>query len=179
MEEQLVRRAQRGDRSAMEALAESHRRAVRAHALRMLRDPEDANDATQESFVKAFRAIGSFDPERPFLPWLMRICSNCCVDLIRDRRRSLESIDKHEHALFDESADVEFGVESRQDSETVQQAITRLPDRYREIIVMRHYRHMEVMEIAEALKKPEGTVKSWLFRARALLKKDLQVAFAA
>jgi RNA polymerase sigma-70 factor (ECF subfamily) len=53
------------------------------------------------------------------------------------------------------------------------EAISRLPEKYREIIVMRHFRHMDVMEIAVALDKPEGTIKSWLFRARALLKKDL------
>lgn len=159
----------------MEILVETYRPAVRAQALRMLRDAEDANDATQDTFVKAFRALGSFDADRPFLPWLMRICSNCCVDMIRDRRHSADTIEKHEHALFDASADVESGVESRQDSEVVKDAITRLPDRYREIIVMRHYRHMDVNEIADALNKPEGTVKSWLFRARALLKKDLTV----
>lgn len=160
----------------MELLVENYRPAVRAHALRMLRDAEDANDATQETFVKAFKALASFDSSRPFLPWLMRICSNCCVDQIRDRRRTAEPIEKHEYSLCDETVDVEGGVEDRQDSETVQSAITRLPDRYREIIVMRHYRHMDVNEIASALNKPEGTVKSWLFRARALLRKDLQVA---
>lgn len=159
----------------MELLVEAYRPAVKAHAMRMLRDMEDANDATQDTFVKAFRAIGSFDADRPFVPWLMRICSNCCVDMIRERRHTTDTIEKHEHALFDQSADVESGVESRQDSEVVQSAITRLPDRYREIIVMRHYRHMDVNEIADALNKPEGTVKSWLFRARALLKKDLTV----
>ena len=88
----------------------------------------------------------------------------------------MDAIEKHEHALFDETSNVETGVESRQESEVVQGAITRLPDRYREIIVMRHYRHMDVNEIAHELNKPEGTVKSWLFRARALLKKDLTLA---
>ena len=159
----------------MELLAESYRPAIRAHALRMLRNAEDASDATQDTFVKAFRAMKTFDASRPFLPWLMRICSNCCVDMIRDRRRDPEAIEKHEHALFDETSNVEAGVEARQESEVVQNAITRLPDRYREIIVMRHYRHMDVNEIACVLNKPEGTVKSWLFRARALLKKDLTI----
>lgn len=178
-EEHLVARAQLGERAAMELLVESYRPSIRAHALRMLRDIEDANDATQDTFVKAFRALKTFDPSRPFLPWLMRICSNCCVDMIRDRKRDPEAIEKHEHALFDQTADVETGVETRQESEVVQDAITRLPDRYREIIVMRHYRHMDVNEIAFALNKPEGTVKSWLFRARALLKKDLTMLIGA
>jgi RNA polymerase sigma-70 factor (ECF subfamily) len=142
----------------------------------MLRDPEDAEDAVQDTFVKAFRAIGTFESGRPLLPWLMRICSNCCVDIIRGRRNGQECIDKHEHAIFDVDADVEVGVESRLRVEKVREAVSRLPERYRRIIEMRHYSHMDVNEIAQALNTPEGTIKSWLFRARALLKKDLQVA---
>ena len=142
----------------------------------MLRDSEDAEDAVQDTFVKAFRAIGTFESGRPLLPWLMRICSNCCVDIIRGRRNGQESIDKHEHAIFDVDADVEVGVESRLRVEKVREAVSRLPERYRRIIEMRHYSHMDVNEIAQALNTPEGTIKSWLFRARALMKKELQVA---
>lgn len=160
----------------MEILVDTYRAAVRSQALRMLRDPEDANDAAQETFVKAFRAIHSFEAARPLLPWLLRICSNCCVDIIRDRRHGVENIDRHEHMLSDNGPAVDDGVETRLNVERVRAAVGRLPDRYREIIMMRHYRHMDVCEIATALNKPEGTVKSWLFRARALLKKDLQVA---
>ncbi len=173
LEESVIRRAQIGERDAMDEIMEICRGTVRNHALRMLRDSDDANDATQETFVKAFRGLKSFDADRPFIPWILRICTNCCVDMIRHRKFHAEAIEKHEYALYDESLDIETGVENRENSEYVQGAITRLPDRYREIIVMRHYRHMDVNEIANALNKPEGTVKSWLFRARALLKKDL------
>ncbi|MEX2244025.1 MAG: sigma-70 family RNA polymerase sigma factor [Fimbriimonadaceae bacterium] len=168
--------AQAGDTVAMELVADRYRSQVRGHALRMLRDQEDAEDAVQETFVKAFRAIGTFEHGRPLLPWLMRICSNCCVDIIRGRRQGQECLDKHEHAIFDVRSDVASGVESRLRVESVREAVSRLPERYRRIIEMRHYGHMDVNEIAKALKVPEGTIKSWLFRARALLRKDLQVA---
>jgi RNA polymerase sigma-70 factor (ECF subfamily) len=160
----------------MELVADRYRNQIRGHALRMLRDQEDAEDAVQDTFVKAYRAIKTFEPGRPLLPWLMRICSNCCVDIIRGRKQGQECLDKHEHAIFDDRADVEGGVESRLRVEYVREAVSRLPERYRRIIEMRHYRHMDVNEIARALNIPEGTIKSWLFRARALLKKDLQVA---
>jgi RNA polymerase sigma-70 factor (ECF subfamily) len=160
----------------MELVADRYRNQIRGHALRMLRDQEDAEDAVQDTFVKAYRAIGTFEPGRPMLPWLMRICSNCCVDIIRGRRNGQECLDKHEHAICDTRADVEGGVESRLRIEKVREAVSRLPERYRRIIEMRHYSHMDVNEIASALNIPEGTIKSWLFRARALLKKDLQVA---
>lgn len=181
-EEHLIARAQAGERIAFELLVEMHRPAILAHASRILRDGDDAQDAVQDTFLKACRAIGNFKSGRPMLPWLMRICSNCCVDIIRARRNRSENIETYEHALFDERSDVAGDFEASASSETLRAAITRLPKRYREIILMRHYRHLDVNEIAELLGKPEGTIKSWLFRARALLRKDLDgglVAFSA
>lgn len=175
-DEHVVHRAQKGERVAQEILVDMYRPAVLSQAMRMLRDVEDANDATQETFLKAFRALASFDSSRPLLPWLLRICSNCCVDMLRGRRVCLENIENHEHNLSDARADVEDGVESSMGVDSVRDAIQRLPERYRQILMMRHYRHMDVCEIAKALGKPEGTIKSWLFRARALLRKDLRLA---
>lgn len=172
-EEHLIARAQAGESVAFELLVEMHRPAILAHASRILRDCEDAQDAVQDTFLKACRAIGNFKSGRPMLPWLMRICSNCSVDIIRSRRNRSENIETYEHALFDERIDVANDLETSVASDSLKAAIARLPKRYREIILMRHYRHMDVNEIAEVLGKPEGTIKSWLFRARALLRKDL------
>lgn len=162
----------------MELIADRYRSQIRGHALRMLRDQEDAEDAVQETFVKAFRGIKTFEQGRPLLPWLMRICSNCSVDIMRSRKPLEDAIECHEHALYDASADVEEGVDAKFRCERVREAVSRLPERYRKIIEMRHFGHMDVIEIARALNAPEGTIKSWLFRARAILKKDLQVAFS-
>lgn len=172
----MVRRAQAGEGVAFELLVDTHRGAVRSHALRMLRVPEDADDAVQDTFLKAYRALYSFDPGRPVLPWLIRICTNCCIDLIRNRRPEVECIESHEHALFDARSAVDENFESSYHGEKVRDAVGRLPERYRQIILMRHFRHMDVCEIAHELNKPEGTIKSWLFRARALLRKDLKMA---
>lgn len=161
----------------MELVADRYRSQIRGHALRMLRDIEDAEDAVQDTFVKAFRAIKTFEQGRPLLPWLMRICSNCCVDIMRGKRQRTECLDNHEHSICDDRADVEQGVESNLNRDSIKEAVSRLPERYRRIIEMRHYGHMDVNEIASQLNVPEGTIKSWLFRARALLRKDLQVAF--
>jgi len=175
-ETHLVIRAQAGETVAFEILADTHREALRNQARRMLRDPEDANDAVQESLLKALRAIKSFQPGRPVLPWLMRICTNCCVDALRHRRMTPDSLEKHEYALTDPDDSPAADAENKLDGEVVRAAVERLPVRYRTIIFRRHFRQMEVCEIATALNKPEGTIKSWLFRARALLRKDLQVA---
>lgn len=173
----LVSRAQAGERVAFELLADLHREALRAQALRTLRDPDDANDAVQETLLKAYRALHSFRPGRPVLPWLSRICSNCCVDVIRGRRRNPEPIEKYEYMLCDDQ-NMESDMESRIDDERIRQTVARLPRHYREIVEMRHFHEMEVAEIARVMGKPEGTVKSWLFRARGLMRKDLEVAMA-
>jgi RNA polymerase sigma-70 factor (ECF subfamily) len=144
-------------------------------AYRMLRNADDANDAVQETMVKAYRAIAGFDAARPLRPWLCRICTNCCVDIARLRRSIGESIDEREF-LLEGSTNVDEEVSGSIRSRQLGEAIDRLPERYRSIIVMRHINHMDVIEIAERLQKPEGTIKSWLFRARAMLKKDLQPA---
>ena len=175
-ESHLVRRAALGETVAFELLADLYRPTLFSLALRMLRNSDDAKDAVQETLLKAFRAIGDFDASRPIRPWLCRICTNCCVDLVRNRRRDGDPLEQHEYMLQDgeESLDERASGSIRQ--KAVVEAIHRLPEKYRKIIFMRHFQHKDVNEIAEELNKPEGTIKSWLFRARALLKKDLRVA---
>lgn len=156
-------------------LCAAHRPALSSLAHRMLRHPDDANDAVQDTLVKAFRAIRDFDPERPLKPWLCRICANCCVDAVRARRRDGEGLGDHENLIV-EAVGVDDRAEGAIQQGQIMDAIERLPEKYQRIILMRHFRHMDVNEIALALDKPEGTIKSWLFRARALLKKDLMPA---
>ena len=100
-ESHLVQRAAEGESVAFELLMDLYRPMLQSLALRMLRNSDDANDAVQETLVKAFRAIKEFDPERPIKPWLCRICSNCCVDAVRSRKREGDSLEQHEYMLED------------------------------------------------------------------------------
>lgn len=163
-----------GERVAFELLLELHRPSLVNLAMRMLRNVDDAHDAVQDTLVKAYRAIGDYHSDRPIRPWLCRICANCCVDLVRAKRRDQEPIDAYEYMLTDSTKGPEQLTVDELDRGLMLDAIERLPEKYRTIIHMRHIRDMEVNEIAEELEKPEGTVKSWLFRARVMLRKDLQ-----
>jgi len=175
-ESHLILRAAEGDQVAFELLSDMYRPPLMSLALRMLRNPDDANDAVQDTFLKAFRAIRDFDSSRPLKPWLCRICTNCCVDSVRSRKREGESLDQHEYMLADDEEVDDTAADSIRQSHVLA-AIDRLPEKYRKIIFMRHFRHMDVNEIAEELRKPEGTIKSWLFRARAMLQRDLNPIF--
>jgi RNA polymerase sigma-70 factor, ECF subfamily len=174
-ESHLIVRATEGEQVAFELLSDIYRPVLMSLAMRMLRNSDDASDAVQETLVKAFRAIGDFDASRPLKPWLCRICTNCCVDMVRSKRKDGDSLDQHEYMLADDGQQVDASATGSIQEGQVIAAIDRLPDKYRSIIMMRHFRHMDVNEIAQELRKPEGTIKSWLFRARALLKKDLQL----
>lgn len=175
-EAHLVARATTGDSVAFDLLIDLHRPMLTSLAMRMLRNTDDAYDAVQDTLVKAYRAIRDFDSGRPVKPWLCRICTNCCVDTVRYRRRAGEPLENHEHLIADTSVDIDAFAHEKMEQEMVAAAIDRLPEKYRKILVMRHFEHLEVNEIADRLEKPEGTVKSWLFRARALLRKELQPA---
>lgn len=172
-EEHLVRRAQEGQTVALDLLIEMYRPAVMSLAMRLLRDSDDAQDAVQDTFLKACRALKSFDPSRPLLPWLLRICNNCCIDIVRARKQSADSLGEFEHQVADDRVDIEGDLADSVDADLLRAAIRGLPHRYRQILTMRLDNNMEVNEIAESLGKPEGTVKSWLFRARALLRKAM------
>jgi len=174
----LIQQAALGETIAFELLADRHREALRRQALRTLRSSDDAQDAVQETFLRAYRAIREVDVNRPIRPWLTRICANCCIDILRGRRHATDSLDAHEHRLFDESADAQEQAEELGLRDQIGIALKRLPEHYRKILLMRHYQDKEVLEIAQEMNKPEGTIKSWLFRARAMLRKDLETLAA-
>jgi RNA polymerase sigma-70 factor (ECF subfamily) len=175
-ESHLVEQIRNGDETAFELFMDTYRPMLTGLALRKLHNTDDANDVVQETFVKAYRSLKDFDTDRPIRPWLTRICMNCIVDLARQRKNNVESIDNVEYSLSDGGAATEKA-EGALVRGQINEAIKRLPWRYRQIIVMRHFDHLDVSEIAFKLEKPEGTIKSWLFRARAMLQRDLTPIF--
>ncbi len=178
-DEILIEDAKAGDRSAFEELIDQYRDDMLRLAVRRLRNVERAQDVVQEATIKAFRAMGGFESGRPFLPWLLRICANCCVDHTRQNRSDMESLDRVEYMLYGTNDSPEVVAERADVGSIVDRAIRRLPNSYKTIVLMHHFDDKKVSEIARELNKPEGTVKSWLFRARALLRKELSGALLA
>lgn len=173
-ESHLIRESQNGSLTAFELLVDEFREAVFHHAKRQVGDREDALDITQETFVKAYRAMPRFDPERPILPWLLRICKNCSTDHLRSRKAPTVDIETTVLTLADGQPDPEEVAGRTETARLVRKALRRLPQIYQQILQMRHFEQLEVSEIALRLHKPEGTIKSWLFRARTKLRQELQ-----
>jgi RNA polymerase sigma-70 factor (ECF subfamily) len=170
-ERDLAQRAVQGDREAFGGLVQTHQTGVYNVALRMLGECREAEDATQETFLRAFRAIHTLDPQRPPGPWLKKIAVNICLNRL-ERRATLSLEDETRLPTADPGPESQT-IQREQDSQ-IRAALLSLPPRYRAAIELRHFQELSYVEIAETLKRPLSDIKSDLFRARKLLAEILR-----
>jgi RNA polymerase sigma-70 factor (ECF subfamily) len=163
-ERELVARCLRGDVSGFEPIVERYNRLLFGVAFRLLGNYQDACDATQDAFIKAFEHLDSYDPDRKLFSWLYRILVNECLNVRRARRAS-EPLDER---LADPVSPLEAVVEGER-RRRIQAALDELPFDSRQVVVLRHFAELSYGEIAETLGIAEKTVKSRLFTARQRL----------
>jgi RNA polymerase sigma-70 factor (ECF subfamily) len=170
-----VRRARDGDDSAYAELLARHRDRVFSFLLRLLGDAQDAEDAAQDAFVKAFTRLDSYDDSRPFVSWLFGIAHHAALDRLRARRPAALSLDDPDGALdpADPAPGAEAAAGAALDAALIERLLAALPPLYREPLILRHKEEMDIPEIARVLSLPEGTVKVRLFRGRDMLKGKL------
>jgi RNA polymerase sigma-70 factor (ECF subfamily) len=179
----LVERVQRGDKRAFELLVEKYQRKLARLVGRLVRDPAEAEDVTQEAFVKAYRALPSFRGDSAFYTWLYRIGINTAKNyLVAMGRRAPTSTEVDaEEAEGYESADQlrdintpESLLLSKEIATTVNKAIESLPEELRSAIQLRELEGMSYEEIAKLMDCPIGTVRSRIFRAREAIAERLK-----
>jgi RNA polymerase sigma-70 factor (ECF subfamily) len=181
-EAELVRAAKAGDAEAFDRLVEEHYRSVYNTAYRMLRAPSAASDATQATFVRVWEALSSFRGDASFSTWVYRITMNVCLDELRRRKKrplSLTEEDEDgeiagERDMPDLSDEPSSTTEQRELQELVHQAIGRLSEDFRAVIVLYDIRGLSYREMSEVLDVPLGTVKSRLNRARQALREEME-----
>ena len=166
---ELVRRSLRGDLTAFEALVEEYQRVLFTVAYRMLGDYEDARDAAQNTFIKVFQKLETFDQQQRFFSWIYRILVNECLNARRGRPVKVEGGDWEAPASNRPDEPLEAAERRLQ----VRRAVLALPHDYREVIVLRHFGGLSYDEMAEALRIPVRTVKSRLYTARQRLMEAL------
>jgi len=183
----LIEQAKIGDQQAFATLVELHQDHVYNLAYRILQNPEEADDATQEVFVKVWQALASFRGDAKFTTWLFRIVHNHCLNKLRSVKNapktvstqtSLNEGDDEEHDLLanlpgDQSDEPSFQFENRERCKLIWQQVELLPPKYRSIITLYYLQEFSYEEIASVLDMPVGTVKTHLYRAKALLKARL------
>ncbi len=175
VEEELVRKCQSEGSRYFEPLVRAYEAEAIRIATAMLGDLDAARDAAQDAFVKAFRSLSSFDPDRRFRPWFLQILRNQCRDALRSRK-ARHRLEAHEprvevHSTPDE-ADREHA--RHEAAALVRRGLAGLDETQREILVMKEIEELSYQEIAAELEIPEGTVASRLFHARRALKDALE-----
>ena len=185
-EAEWARAAAGGDKTAFARLVEKHKQSVFGLCCRLLGAGEEARDAAQESFVRAYTGIRDFDARQPFAAWVLRIARNHCIDLLRRRRPTLaleSRSDEPEAGVAPELQDHfamtgESVYQEKEAQRDLDKAVAALPPRYREVIALFHVQHRSYAEIAETLGVPMGTVMTWLHRARKELRANLSEHFS-
>jgi RNA polymerase sigma-70 factor, ECF subfamily len=159
----VAERCLAGDPDAFEVIVTRYQRGLFNVALRMLGNYEDARDATQTAFIKAYEHLETFDSDQRFFSWLYRILKNECLNSLRGRRPT-EPVSPGLQA-----GDESDPVEARERHQAVQAALMALTVEYREVVVLRHFTDLSYDEIAAMLEIPPKTVKSRLYTARQQL----------
>jgi RNA polymerase sigma-70 factor (ECF subfamily) len=171
-----VRAALEGDQDAFAELVHTYEDAVYNLCYRMLSDRGEAEDATQEAFLRAYLNLRRYDSARSFKTWLLTIASNHCIDRIRRRRLTWLSIDDDPMpnlALSSDEPEPETASILKEQSAAIQKILDELSPDYRAAVVLRYWYDYSYTEIADILDTTESAIKSRLFRARQLLAEKL------
>jgi RNA polymerase sigma-70 factor (ECF subfamily) len=166
-----VMRARHGDEGAFSQLVEAYQRPVFNLCYRMLGDAVEAEDAAQETFIRAYTRLASYDPNRKFSSWILAIASHYCIDRLRQRRMGLVAWDDlpPNSWLSDTQPKPEEVVLDRETQRQVRELLNDLPPDYRAVVILRYWHELSYEEIAGALHTTVPTIKSRLFRARQMM----------
>ena len=168
-----------GDREAFGQLVRAYERPVYNLTYRMLGDPAEAEDAAQETFLRAFNKLATYQPERKFVNWLLSIASHHCIDRLRRRNRAPQlSLDgpMPPQWLTSDAPRPEQVVDKKQRREQVRQVLETLPADYRAAVVLRYWYGLSYREIATTMDTTESAIKSRLHRARRMMAERLEAA---
>jgi len=179
LEKTLVDKSIRGDIEAFETLIRSHQKKVYNIALRMTKNPDDAQELAQDTFVRAFTAIKKFRGDSSFSTWLYRIAMNVCTDFLRKKSKVVmvsmeQSATGNENdqsiQLAEDAPGPDEMSEKRQLKDLVRQAMDSLTAEHRQVLILRDLMDLTYKDIANTLNLSEGTIKSRINRAREGLK---------
>lgn len=176
-----IKQVLKGDQSAYADIVSLYQQSLHQVCYRMLGNKEEAEDAAQEAFIKAYIHLHTYDQKRKFSTWLYRIATNLCIDRIRKKKPDYyldaevpgtEGLDMYSQLAVDEPLPEEE-LERMELQERIQYEISRLPDKYRAVIILKYIEELSLQEISDILDIPLGTVKTRVHRGREALRKQL------
>lgn len=176
-DEEIVSAVQNGEHAAFSHIINRYQGKIYSYIFRLTNHPEDANDITQEVFLKAYRHLHTVDTERKFSSWIYRIAHNESVNWLKKRTRTkVESLDAHmeQGIQIASSVDVANQYVQQEEQIEVRAAINKLPEKYRKVLELRYLHEYSYQEISKTLGKPINTVGTLINRAKKLMYEKIQ-----
>ncbi len=176
-----IRQVLKGDQNAYADIVNLYQHKLYQICYRMLGNKQEAEDIAQEAFVRAYINLHSYDQKRKFSTWIYRIATNLCIDRIRKKKpdyyldaevAGTDGLDMYSQIAADEQLPEEAAMQMEL-QDRIQYEISRLPDKYRSVIVLKYIEELSLQEISEILDMPLGTVKTRIHRGREALRKQL------
>jgi len=171
----LAGRVLKGDLDAYGALIQEHQTSVFNVCYRITGNRQEAEDLTQEAFIRAFRKLSKYDSSRPFGPWMRTLAANLCYNHLKKARLQRVPLEDEKDQIMDKpSNDPENMLEISQEHQVLYQALWKLPDNQRIALELRHFQGLSYQDMADTLSLPLNTVRSHLYRGRQNLAEILK-----
>lgn len=169
---ELVKKCLQGETELFSELVGRYKKLVYSTVYYYTKDRQDADDLSQEVFLRLYKSLGNYNPEFKFSTWTIRITKNLCVDFMRKRHIASVSIDEFESLSREEDTPERKYLHSEKSKE-IRQAINELPEKYKTLILLYHQNGASYKEMADKLGQPMSIIKNRLFRARLILRERL------
>lgn len=174
LDEDLARAAQQGDQEAFAELVRRYEKQIFSMAYRLAGDYDEAADLAQEAFLRIYRMLDRYDPQKKFFSWMYRVAQNSCLNALSKRPANVIPVERAEEYMADTPAgEPEQNYLNRELREHIDEAIAQLPDNYRDVVYLRYIEDLSYQQIAESLNLPVSTVETRLFRGKKQLQKNL------
>ncbi len=177
----LIKKTLKGEKKAFEELMRKYEKKIFSFVIRMVRNEEVAIDLTQDFFIKIFTVLDKYNFEFKFSTWAYRICYNLVIDHIRKNQSPVNSLDddsiSSKEMLSSENVIRHDGFNNLSQEETrlyIWQMVENIPAKFRELILLRYIQELKYEEIAEITELPVGTIKNRIFKAKEILKKEME-----
>lgn len=183
VDKKLIEKCKEYDKYSFMKLYKMYEKYLYSLCFNYVQNPHDALDMVQEIYIKIFKNINKFDTDMPFHPWIRKISVNTCLNFTRTIKNNVISMNANindtedEIPLEDTFASKEDVLEEIINSETktiIKRYLNEMPEEYRMVILLRYYEELSYNEIAEIIGKPLGTIKTEIYRAKAILRKKLE-----
>lgn len=178
-DEELIKSVQKGEEDAFRFIVDRYQGKMFAYIMRLINHRDEAHDITQDVFLKTYKYLHRFDTERKFSSWIYRIAHNESVNWLKKKTRvKVESLDKHveDYGLqLASSSNIEEQYVKAEVQNEVREAIDKLPEKYREVMILRYLEEQSYEEIGEHLNKPVNTIGTIINRAKKKLAQEIAI----